>query len=278
MAVSVNLRSFLRVSVVLLAMFVLVNCASTPEDDPEAIAEYGKINDPAEPTNRWIFSFNQGLDKAIVKPVTGLYRAIFPDFIRQSIHNFLTNLKTPIILANDILQGEPERASDTVARFFINSTVGVAGFRDQAADWGFERHTEDFGQTMAVWGVGEGPYIMLPILGPSTPRDAIGTVVDWFLDPINWWVAADTDRAWIGYTRTVINGIGTRDQLWDVLENLEKSSIDFYAAVRSLYRQRRNDDISNGAGSDKNETPGFTGDFELADPEDAPDKVSGTRK
>lgn len=278
MVVCVNLKSFLRISVVFLALFTLANCASAPEDDPEAIAEYNKINDPGEPTNRFIFKFNKGLDDAIIKPITGVYHSVFPDAIRESIHNFLTNLKTPVILANDILQGEPSRAGDTVARFLINSTVGVAGFRDQAADWGFEPHTEDFGQTLAVWGVGEGPFLMLPILGPSNPRDAIGTVVDWVFDPINWWVAADSDRAWIGYTRTIVGGIDTRDQLWDVLEDLEKSSIDFYAAIRSLYRQRRNDDISNGAGSEKNETPGFTGDFELADPEDTPDKDTGTKK
>ncbi len=253
----------------LLAVFTLASCASAPSNDPEALTEYSKINDPAEPTNRFIFGFNQGLDKAIIKPVTALYRAIFPDVVRNGVHNFLNNLKTPVVLANDILQGEAERAGDTVIRFAINSTVGIAGFRDQAADWGWEPHEEDFGQTLAVWGVGEGPYIMLPLFGPSNPRDAIGKVVDFFLDPINWW-AENSDNDWVPLTRTLINGIDTRDQLWDVLDDLEKSSIDFYAAIRSLYRQRRNEDISNGTGSKNNETPNFSDNFELDDPSDQP--------
>ncbi|MBT3917216.1 MAG: VacJ family lipoprotein [Rhodospirillaceae bacterium] len=267
-------------------MVTLASCASAPRDDAEALAEYNKINDPIEPTNRFIFSFNQGLDKGIIKPVTSLYRALFPEVVRTGVHNFLNNLKTPVVLANDVLQGESERAGDTIIRFVINSTAGIAGFRDQAADWGWEPHDEDFGQTLAVWGVGEGPYIMLPLFGPSNPRDAIGKVVDFFLDPINWW-AENSDNDWVPLTRTIISGIDTRDQLWDVLDDLKKSSIDFYAAIRSLYRQRRNEDISNGAGSKNNETPNFSDNFELDDPNDQPadsgvknisGKNSGTEK
>jgi phospholipid-binding lipoprotein MlaA len=273
-----NIKSILRVSVILLAMFAIAGCASAPSDDPESLAEYKKINDPGEPTNRFIFRINQGLDKVIIKPLTSFYRGIFPDPLRTGVHNFLNNLKTPVVLANDVMQGEPERAGDTVMRFLINTTVGIGGLRDQASDWGYEAHEEDFGQTLAVWGVGEGPYIMLPLFGPSNPRDAIGKVVDFFLDPINWW-AENADNDWVPLTRTIVSGIDTRDQLWDVLDDLEKSSIDFYAAIRSLYRQRRNEDISNGTGSDKNETPNFSGDFELAEPDDTPKKsAAGPKK
>ena len=281
-----KIKSFLKISVLLLAMVTLASCASAPRDDGEALAEYNKINDPIEPTNRFIFSFNQGLDKGIIKPVTSLYRALFPEVVRTGVHNFLNNLKTPVVLANDVLQGESERAGDTIIRFVINSTAGIAGFRDQAADWGWEPHDEDFGQTLAVWGVGEGPYIMLPLFGPSNPRDAIGKVVDFFLDPINWW-AENSDNDWVPLTRTIISGIDTRDQLWDVLDDLKKSSIAFYAAIRNLYRQRRNEDISNGAGSKNNETPNFSDNFELDDPNDQPadsnvknisGKNSGTEK
>jgi phospholipid-binding lipoprotein MlaA len=262
----------MRISILLFAVLMLANCASAPSGNAEALAEHQKINDSGEPTNRFIFRFNQGLDAVIIKPVTSFYR-IFPEVLRTGVHNFHNNLKTPVVLINDILQGEAERAGDTVMRFLINTTVGVAGFRDQAADWGFEPHEEDFGQTLATWGVGEGPYIMLPLFGPSNPRDAIGKVVDFFLDPINWW-AENSDNDWVPLTRTIIGGIDTRDQLWDVLDDLEKSSIDFYAAIRSLYRQRRNDDISNGTGSKDNETPNFSGDFELADPDDQPSNKS----
>ncbi len=255
----------------MLAVVMLASCAAAPKNDPESVAEYQKINDPAEPTNRFIFSFNQGLDKVIIKPLTSFYRGLFPDPLRKGVHNFLNNLKTPVVLANDILQGEPERAGDTVMRFLINSTAGIGGLRDQASEWGYDAHEEDFGQTLAVWGVGEGPYLMLPLFGPSNPRDAIGKLVDYFLDPINWW-AENSDNDWVPLTRTIVGGVDTRDQLWDILDDLEKSSIDFYAAIRSLYRQRRNEDISNGAGSNKNETPNFSGDFELADPNDQPQK------
>jgi len=262
----------------MLALFSLANCASAPENDPEALAEFKKINDPMEPTNRFIFKFNEGVDAIVIKPVTALYRALLPELVRTSVHNFLSNLKTPVVLVNDILQGEPERAGDTVVRFVINTTVGIGGIRDQASDWGFEPHKEDFGQTLAVWGADEGPYLMLPLLGPSNPRDAIGKVADNLIDPINLWANND-DREWVPITRTGLSGIDTRDRLWDVLEDLEKSSIDYYAAIRSLYRQRRNEEISNGKGSKNNTTPNLAGQFELLDP-DAPQQKSdaGSRK
>lgn len=251
------------VALVLFAVLVS-GCASTPNNDPGALAEIRKVNDPIEPTNRFIFKFNQGLDIALIKPITGLYRGIFPKIVRDGVHNFIKNLKAPVVLTNDILQGEAKRAGNTFIRFVINSTVGIAGVRDQAADWGFEGHKEDFGQTLAVWGVGEGPYLMLPVFGPSNPRDAIGKLVDRLIDPINWW-ADNTGRDWVPITRTMINGIDTRDRLWDVIDDLEKSSIDFYAAMRSLYRQRRNKDISNGANSNDNQTPNLVNNPDLRD-------------
>ena len=242
----------------------MTNCASAPENDEETLLELKKINDPIEPTNRFIFDFNQGVDGAIIKPVTGLYRGIFPSAIRDGVHNFLDNIKTPVVLANDILQGEANRAGTTIMRFLINSSVGIAGLRDQATAWGFEDHDEDFGQTMAVWGVGEGPYLMLPILGPSNPRDAIGKVVDSLLDPINLW-ADNVDKEWVPITRTAVGGIDKRDRIWDILNDLEKSSIDYYAAIRSLYRQKRNEEISNGSGDKNRKTPNLAEMTEIKD-------------
>lgn len=267
-------RRWARIGVVLLAMFVLANCASAPENDPEALAEYNTINDPIEPTNRSVFEFNLFLDRALFRPVTALYRTIAPETLREYIHNFLQNLRTPVILANDLLQGEPARGGDTTMRFLINSTIGVLGFGDPATSMGFEQHDEDFGQTLAVWGAGEGPYLMVPIFGPSNPRDVVGKVVDFFLDPINWWAGKEGLDS-VLWGRTVMSGIDTRDQLWDVLDDLEKSSIDFYASIRSLYRQRRNDEITNGEGLDDKPPPGFSGDFEIADPDQEPDQDPG---
>ena len=264
-----------RAAVLVFSVLILANCASAPDNDPEALAEFRKLNDPVEPFNRTIFGFNQGLDKAFIKPVTGAYRAIAPEPVRRSVHNVLDNLRTPQVFINDVLQGELQRAGVTLARFVINTTIGILGIWDQAADMGFEQHSEDFGQTLAVWSVPAGPYVMLPIFGPSNPRDAFGKVVDFFFDPLNLW-ATNTDRDWIPLTRTLVSGIDTRDQLWDVLEDLEKSSIDFYAAIRSLYRQRRKDEIRNGQGTEDKPVPGFSGDFEIASPED--EKKGGSRK
>mgnify|MGYP002525940833 FL=1 len=272
-----GLRRWARVGVIVLAMFVLANCASAPENDPEALAEYQTINDPIEPANRTIFSFNLFLDRALFRPVTAIYRTIAPETVSEFIHNFLQNLRTPVILANDLLQGEPSRGGTTTARFAINTTIGILGFGDPASSMGFEQHDEDFGQTLAVWGVGEGPYLMIPIFGPSNPRDAVGKIVDFFLDPVNWW-ARNEGLDSVLWGRTVMTGIDTRDQLWDVLDDLEKSSIDFYASIRSLYRQRRNDEITNGKGLDDKPPPGFSGDFEIADPDQEQDPDQDKKK
>ncbi|MEE2746091.1 MAG: VacJ family lipoprotein [Pseudomonadota bacterium] len=258
----------LKLLIITFSISVIVSCASPPSSDPEALAEYQKLNDPFETANRGIFGFNQILDKLIIKPVTTIYRTIAPDVVREAIHNFLQNIKTPVIVANDLLQGEGNRAGNTIARFFINSTWGLLGFMDPATEMGFEQHEEDFGQTLAVWVVDEGPYLMLPVLGPSNPRDAIGKLVDWVIDPIHWW-AANTDNSEVPLIRTGVNGVDTRDQLWEVLEDIEKNSIDPYASYRSLYRQRRADDINNGkrSGSANPALSDLDQDLELANPD-----------
>ena len=249
----------------LCAVVLFAGCSTVPKNDPEAVAEFKKINDPVENVNRVIFGVNQAFDKVILKPVTFAYRSITPDFFRKGVSNFLHNLKSPVILVNDILQGEIGRAGDTVARFVINSTVGIFGLMDVAENLGFEQHNEDFGQTLAVWGFGEGPYLMLPILGPSNPRDAIGKVVDFFVDPINWWVAPDDNR--IPIIRTAVTAIDLRDRLWDNLEEIDKNSIDPYASYRSMYRQRRSDEIRNGSTSQsRTDVEPTKPTYELAEP------------
>ena len=250
----------------LFGILLMANCASPPKNDPEALAEFEKLNDPIELTNRGIFSFNQFLDKIVIKPATGIYRTITPVVLREAIHSFLQNLRTPVILTNDLLQGEGKRAGNTIARFFINSTVGLLGFMDPAANMGFKRHDEDFGQTLAVWGVGEGPFLMLPLFGASNPRDLIGKVADFFIDPINIW-ASNSGNDEVTIVRTLVTGIDTRDQFWDALEDIEKNSIDPYASIRSLYRQRRNDHIRNGAEGTNPPVSELERDFEVADPD-----------
>ena len=157
---------------------------------------------------------------------------------------------------------ELDRAEDTVVRFLVNSTVGVLGLFDVATDWGYPYHDEDFGQTLGVHGVGEGFYIVIPIFGPSSARDGIGTLVDTFLDPLTY-VASNNDAEEYLILRTAVAGIDLRSRNIESLDDLKRDSIDFYARIRSLYRQRRANEIKNGEVEGDTPTPGlFSFDFE----------------
>jgi len=248
------------IAALVLSVFVVAGCTTMPSD-PDARAAYLEASDPLEPLNRAIFSFNIGVDKAILRPLAAVYNTVLPDPVRDGVRNVLNNLRTPLILANDILQGEIGRASKTVGRFLLNSTIGIGGLFDVASGLGFEFHDEDFGQTLAVWGIGEGPYLMLPILGPSNPRDAIGLVGEYFADPVVIWTN-NTEREWLHYTRTGVNAVDSRSRNVGTLEELERTSLDFYAAVRSLYRQRRMDEIRNGESGDLVGLPSITFDLD----------------
>ncbi len=235
-----------RLVVMAIIFFGIVGCTTMPDpSDRASVTEHQEINDPAEPTMRMIFSFNQALDAAVLKPIASGYRNVTPDNVRTGVHNFLNNLRTPVIFFNDVLQGEFENALNTLLRFLINTTVGIFGFNDAAGDLGIEFKNEDFGQTLAVWNMPEGPYLMLPVLGPSNPRDAIGRVVDFFIDPLNIWAKSNNEE-WTIMTRTAAEAVDFRALHYDTIEDLEKSSLDFYATIRSLYRQRRADEINNG--------------------------------
>lgn len=244
---------------VLIAGSLLAGCASMPDaNDPEAVAEYVETNDPIEPINRVVFEFNRGLDTLVLRPVATFYKAMTPPPLQVYVNNFLNNLKTPVILLNDVLQGEGDRAADTFARFAINTTVGILGFGDPATDMGYARHGEDFGQTLGFWGAGEGPYLVLPVFGPSNPRDAVGKVVDVLTDPI-WHYAQNTDREYIPNQRTVADAVNFRALNLEEINDLQNTSLDYYAAVRSLYRQVRADEISNGTAPMNNGLPAMSG-------------------
>jgi phospholipid-binding lipoprotein MlaA len=259
-----------RLAVVLLAAVLVTGCASAPNPkDTAAVAEYETLNDPAEPTNRAIFKLNKALDTAIFKPVSSVYKDYTPGIFQKGVHNLLNNLRTPIIFANDLLQGKLQRAWNTLARFFINSTIGFAGLGDPATDYGFKFHNEDFGQTLAAWGLPEGPYIVLPIFGPSNPRDAVGLAVDALIDPLNIWLS-NTNHEELIFARAGVRGIDERARNYDALEDLEKSSLDFYASLRSLYRQRRSDEISDGKPSVNIPMPGLSNIMPGFDPEEEP--------
>lgn len=237
---------------------MLLGCATPPpSSDREAFLEYEETNDPIEPANRAVFEFNRALDEMFLQPVSRTYRAVVPLWVRQRISSALDNLRAPVVFFNEIAQGEPKRAASTLVRFGFNSTFGLAGLNDFAKEIGFEKREEDFGQTLAVWGFDSGPYLMLPIFGPSNPRDVVGRVVDIFIDPFNMWTR-NTDREVAAFTRGGTDVLDTRTQLLDISDDLEKSSLDLYAAVRSLYRQRRLNDINDGNIDDLSTIPGAT--------------------
>ncbi|MEQ8194625.1 MAG: VacJ family lipoprotein [Rhodospirillales bacterium] len=249
-----------RFAILLLAGLTMAGCAAMPDaKDPEAVADFEQTNDPIEPFNRGIFEVNQALDKGIIKPIALVYRDYTPAAVQTVVRNMLNNLRSPVIFANDVLQGKLRRAWETLVRFLINSTMGFGGLGNPAQDMvGFKFHNEDFGQTLAVWGMPEGPYIVLPILGPSNPRDTVGLVVDALIDPLNIWLS-NTDRSELIFARSAVRGIDERSRNIDVLDELEKSSLDFYASLRSLYRQHRGDEINDGQPTGNYPMPGLSG-------------------
>jgi phospholipid-binding lipoprotein MlaA len=203
------------------------------------------INDPFEPVNRVMFDTTVAFDKALFRPAAVAYRAVVPDPIRETIRNFLNNLDSPVILVNDVLQGNADRAGVTLLRAGVNTTIGLAGLIDVASRWGYMRHYEDFGQTLGVLGLGEGPYIFVPLIGPGNPRDIIGWGVDWFFDPLTY--ARWREKLLWQAGRAGVDFVDLRARNIETLDDLERTSLDYYASVRSLYRQTRNNQIRNGA-------------------------------
>jgi phospholipid-binding lipoprotein MlaA len=215
-------------------------------------------NDPIEPVNRAIFQVNRVLDGLILEPAARIYRMITPQFVRTGVTNFLANLRAPVVFANDVLQGEAKRAELTLGRFMFNTIMGVGGLVDVGGLLGMpERHSEDFGQTLAVYGVGTGPYLMLPLLGPSNVRDTSGQVVDLAFDPLTVLGAVDIGifivPTELGLARTGAEALSFRERNIENIDELRRSSIDEYAAVRTLYRQLRAAEIRNGDPADLNE-------------------------
>jgi phospholipid-binding lipoprotein MlaA len=231
-------------AVALLGLTLLAGCATSPSpNDPEALAAYKEANDPLEPMNRYFFELNFAADELLFKPIAGWYYVGLPNFAQDGVRNVLRNVHSPVVLANDLFQGETDRAGVTAERFLVNSTMGLGGLFDIASRMGLDYHDEDFGQTLAVAGVGEGPYLMLPLLGPSNPRDAAGMAVDMLFDPLTYIGMFAVSNIDLG--ASVLQGIDTRARNLKTLDEIRKGSLDYYATIRSLYRQRRNDEINN---------------------------------
>jgi len=194
--------------------------------------------DPFEETNRSIYEFNESLDSNVLEPVSRAYKNNIPETAQKGIGNFLGNLADVSTLANQILQFKPIESAETLARILVNTTIGLGGLFDVASDMGLITEDEDFGQTMAVWGVEQGPYVVLPLLGPSTVRDGIGTYVD-LTSPAN--MVGEIDEVGI----SVINVVDKRVDLLPITDILDQSD-DPYITMRSSYLQKRNNDIYDG--------------------------------
>jgi phospholipid-binding lipoprotein MlaA len=230
----------------LIGLVLAVSACATPPADPVARAEFERTNDPLEPMNRKILDFNLFIDRILIKPVAEGYRWVVPEYGRNRLRNFLDNLDEPVIFINDSLQGEFTRANTTAGRFLFNSTFGIGGLWDQASKIGMEKQTGDFGQTLYSWGVPDGPYLVLPILGPSNPRDAVGLGVDSYMDPFFWALTVHYGATNSGFYRWIASGIDERSRNIESFDEIQKNAIDLYAQLRSLWRQHRAAELRHG--------------------------------
>jgi phospholipid-binding lipoprotein MlaA len=221
-----------------LALSLGLSACSTPSAD--SLAQ----NDPWEKTNRDTFDFDIRLDHAVARPIAKGYREVVPEVARDGVHDFLTNLNSPVVLANDVLQGDGEKATNTFGRMVINSTVGIGGLIDVATKMGIPYHDNDFGITLGKAGTAEGSYLVLPFVGPQPPRDLLGAAIDNAFDPLTYgrWHGKDTQMV----IRFGMGVLDSRTSQLDAVETIERSSIDFYATTRNLYRQSRNAKINDG--------------------------------
>ncbi len=193
-----------------------------------------QTGDPLEPVNRPVFSGNMALDRFFIDPVSRAYGAVTPQPVKRAVRSIFSNLNAPVVLVNEVLQFRGRRAAQTLGRFVLNSTLGFGGIFDPAAELGWNEHQADFGQTLGMMGVGPGFYVVLPLLGPSTARDAVGAAVDLALR-IDTWLLPFQSQIFLGGGF----GISEREGRREELRALRESSIDFYAAVRSAYLQTR---------------------------------------
>lgn len=235
-----KLKSKIILSVLSLALFLMCagNAEARKEESSYETLSPSEMADPIEPVNRAIFGFNNILDRMLIEPVSRGYNTVLPTPVKDSVQSFMRNLKSPLTLANNILQGKIGDAGVTTIRFLINSTIGIIGLVDVADAQGFPYKAADFGQTLGVWGIGDGFYLVLPVLGPSSLRDTVGLAGDIYADPVRI-VTSNRDQDWIYYTRGGIQAIDTRSRMIKTIDDLRRNSLDYYAAVRSAYTQKR---------------------------------------
>jgi len=224
----------------LLFCISLAGCATMPQ------VNRPQPDDPLESLNRAVFDTNTALDTALIKPIAETYRAILPQWTRDRIRSVIDNLAEPRIFVNDLLQRRPDAAGVTFARFFINTIVGLAGMFDLAAERGFARQSGDFGQTLYTWGVDDGPYLVLLLVGPSNLRDAFGLGVDILTTPPAL-VAGDAHTV-AGLAIGIVDGIDLRARNIETLDEIKASALDYYAHLKSIVQQRRQTQLLEARG------------------------------
>ena len=240
-----------KIAIILITTFTLIFNAYSASDGDLVLKKNNpaEIKDCSEGFNRASFALNQGLDKAIFKPVASVYKSL-PSPIRAGTSNFLDNLSNLVTIPNNVLQGEFKKAGVNTGRFIINTTIGILGLADAAESMGFSKYEkEDYGQSLAVAGIGPGCYLVLPVLGPSTARDTVSSIGN-FVGGDAWYnVTVKNDTRYFSdfdfYSSKATSGVDFRAKNYDSIENLEKNSLDFYASVKSLYLQDRQQKILN---------------------------------
>lgn len=217
-----------KTALVLAAAIVGVTASGCANRQP-----YEPIGDPLEPVNRYIYKFNDAIDRHLLKPVAQGYQDYMPGRVRSGVRNFFSNLREPLNFVGDVLQGKPEAATRDVMRFAFNSSFGVFGLMDVATDWELPAGDEDFGQVFATWGFGEGWYLVLPFLGPSTVRDTVALPFNWQFDPVLY-----QD---VNYARPAmgVRVISDRADLLGASRVLDETAVDPYVSLREAYRQAR---------------------------------------
>ena len=232
-----SLMHYLYKAIILVMVVVLGACASTQQN--ERVARI----DPLEPMNRTVFTFNENLDQYVVKPAAEAYKFVLPDTVRRGMTNFFSNIGDIFVAANNLLQAKPKEAASDIGRFLVNSTIGILGFFDVATDLGLDKHSEDFGQTLGVWGLSDGPYVVLPLFGPSTIRDTVGLAVDLKTDFVLNSNQLNSDER-IGVT--AVRVLDKRANLLDAGQLLEDAAFDKYSFLRDSYLQRRRNQVYDG--------------------------------
>lgn len=220
-----------------MSIALMAGCATTQQTERVA-----KI-DPFESMNRAVFTFNENADEYVIKPVAEAYQFVLPEFVRTGVTNFFSNIGDIFVAVNNLLQGKPDNAANDIGRFLVNSTIGILGLFDVATDAGLEKNKEDFGQTLGVWGVPSGPYVVLPLFGPSSIRDTAGLVVDIKTDFILNGNQLNQDQK-VG--STVLRIVNQRANSLNAAQLLEDAAFDKYSFLRDSYLQRRRNQVYDG--------------------------------